>query len=149
MSDLVNDARELMGQMKAQYEINKTQIETMNKEIEKQTQAMQKQFDLVNNALRSFRNIAIFLVSTVLVPAVIGGFSIDKRLSEAERIIEQQDHAERSEVINSVDVIIENQGDMFEELGVPPEDVDKHNDRIKDGVTRAMGEVTRTAKTEK
>lgn len=143
MNEFVNDARELIGQMKAQYEINKGQIESINKELERQTEINQRYFEMVTGTLRAFRTIAITMTSLILIPAVIGGFTLDKRVSKNEEIISKQDHAERTEVINSFDVIINENGDVFESMGLPTNEVIKYDNRVRDGVKRAMGDVSR------
>lgn len=131
MNHLISDARELMGQMKAQYEINKEQIELMNDRLEQNTERML-------SAFRVFRNIAITLITFIIVPAFIGGANMDKRLTRVEYEQQSEDHAERSEMINGFSIIIENHGDMFEDVGMPPEEVTRYNNRIEEGITRSI-----------
>lgn len=161
MSNFLEQANGVLRQMEADRSKHVEQMDEQRKRQEQQfgmyreiidnsmklhTERMagfEKRQDANDKRLSNFMNIAIGLFSLIIIPFVIGGFTFEKRLSNVEEVQAAQDPVQKTEAINSIGVLIEQNGDAFEYLGMPEEEVEKINNRKKDGVTRAMGDISR------
>lgn len=138
MNQLINDARELIGEMKAQYELNKEQLKSMQARFDEQSDLFEKKVALISDAWKAFRNITIVLFTVIIVPMIIGGFTIKGQVDSLEKHVEEEDNVEVKEMINSFDVMIEQNEDMFEGVGADKDAILRYSERTKEGITRSV-----------
>ena len=139
LSILITDARELLGRLKNQYELNERQIQQNTEMLQEQNKIVDKKIAAIEKSWGVFRNILITFSALVLLPLIIGGFTMKADVSHIKQNMENRDCVTETEVLMSFGIVIDHQTDALESLGVSPEEADRVNEKMRDGVSQAFG----------
>jgi len=139
LSKLITDARELLGQLKNQYEINAAQIKQNTEMINVQRDILEKRIALVERSWSVFRNIFVTVFTFVMLPILIGGFTMKSDIGHIKDEMKSTECVEAREVLMSLGFIIDEQTDALESVGMEQEEADRVNEKMKQGVSRAFG----------
>lgn len=134
LSKLISEARELFGKLKQQAEVNEKQIALYQDLLDKRINHMEK-------TLSVFRNIAITFFITVIVPFVIGGFTIKNTVDN----LVDADFATKQELLMSLGEVVDRQTDALDRAGHVDE-AKAFNEKTKEGLLRIFNYKSRSVK---
>jgi hypothetical protein len=140
-----SERREHFQKMQEQRELNNRQL-TMYKEVLDASIMFNKErLDGMDKRIGWFTKIALALLPFVAA-FVAAGFTVNTRVSKIEDYVREQDPAQKTEVTNSIGVVVDETRDALENVGMDKEDAYKYEKDAKGGVTRAMGDISRGVK---
>ena len=143
LSKLVTDARELLGYLRNQSETNQMQIDAYKDVVREQKELMEKRIIIVEKQWSIFRSVVMVVFTLIIIPMVIGGFTIKSDVDA----IKARDYAEKTEVLRSFGIVIDQTSDVFDDLDYNKSQ--EYKSDSKSGVSESFGYVSRSAKTEK
>ena len=142
------DREEHVRIMSEQRDYHERQLTVYKDMIDNGISFHRERIDQAEKRLSRFMNISIVLF-TVFIGFIVGGFTThEARISKIEGNERLADPVQKREVINGFDEIIDSNIEVFYKLGLQSEDVSKYDNTVRNGVTRAMGDISRGIESE-
>lgn len=142
------DREEHVRIMSEQRDYHERQLTVYKDMIDNSISFHRERIDQAEKRLSRFMNISIVLF-TVFIGFIVGGFTThEARISKIEGNERLADPVQKREVINGFDEIIDSNIEVFYKLGLQSEDVSKYDNTVRNGVTRAMGDISRGIESE-
>lgn len=108
MSDFLSDARELIGEMKSQNQLQKQQLEMYKERQERNEEMLQRQYDLHEARWKGIRQMIIGVAGVLITFLITSGIAIEKRPTEEEVKKQLEEYPTKYETLRGFGSVIDN-----------------------------------------